>query len=522
MNQQLAQAIQEGLKEREGEIDARIAGMAEWEAKLEKLANEESENLVKSFQQVFEECTAKVKKPNILVAGITGAGKSTLINAVFGAELARAGAGLPVTQHFQKFEPEDKPVRIYDSKGLEWSAHEEFIQQTGKFFVELRQKPDVADHIHVVWYVVNTARGRFEPFEATLVRDVFNPTPVIFILNKTDMADSKQIKAIKAVIEDEKLPNNRGIHVVISQRETWTQQWCPECLSNDVFYDEEFKQLECAECGFTDVLQVSYNLPKIVSHTVELLPDLAKDAFTFAQNASLTEKDDRAKEVVKNVTKHISLDAKGNFIAKMAEMCARLFVIWGWPLTADTFREGLSAMQKDYLQQLKFSERVAASTLDKMFGSKLSRGFTGLIGISMNRGMKRLYGNLIEYCKRGELDKMKTDDFMDESDFSEDIMQLYFTCAFKEGADAAIDKFWDMSPEEIAEMASLLSLSDDRNMVFVPERGDMLEGLSLSEVDIPKDAGKEGEPTEEEQEEEEEQGDDDTKPILKPSEQDLD
>ena len=34
---------------------------------------------------------------NILVAGKTGVGKSTLINAVFRGELARTGAGKPVT-----------------------------------------------------------------------------------------------------------------------------------------------------------------------------------------------------------------------------------------------------------------------------------------------------------------------------------------------------------------------------------------------------------------------------------------
>lgn len=91
---------------------------------------------------------------------------------------------MPVTQHFQKFEPKDKPIVVYDSKGLEWKEHRQFIKDTGDFFESLRKKPDVADHIHVVWYVVNTGRGRFEDFEAELVRKVFNPTPVIFILNK--------------------------------------------------------------------------------------------------------------------------------------------------------------------------------------------------------------------------------------------------------------------------------------------------------------------------------------------------
>ncbi|WYX20332.1 GTPase [Achromobacter xylosoxidans] len=40
---------------------------------------------------------------NILVAGKTGVGKSTLINAVFRGELAKTGAGKPVTQTTQEF-----------------------------------------------------------------------------------------------------------------------------------------------------------------------------------------------------------------------------------------------------------------------------------------------------------------------------------------------------------------------------------------------------------------------------------
>jgi tRNA U34 5-carboxymethylaminomethyl modifying GTPase MnmE/TrmE len=159
---------------------------------------------------------------------------------------------------FQKFEPKNKPIVIYDSKGLEWKEHKSFIEETGKFFDELRSKEDVSEHIHVVWYVINTGRGRIEDFEADIVRKVFNPTPVIFILNKVDLADSKAIKAVKEVIEAEKLPNNKGLHLCVANRKTYTQSWCPKCISDDVFFDEETKELECSECSFTIILEVFF------------------------------------------------------------------------------------------------------------------------------------------------------------------------------------------------------------------------------------------------------------------------
>lgn len=424
------------------------------------------------------------------------------MNAVFGEELAKSGVGMPVTQHFQKFEPSEKPVVIYDSKGLEWGSHEEFIKETGKFFMELRQSPDVANHIHVVWYVVNTGRGRFENFEAEIVREVFAPTPVIFVLNKADLADSLQLKAIKKVIEDEKLEHNKGIHVCISNRENWTQSWCPDCFSDDVFIDEETKELECSDCGFNTVLKDNYGMKKLINHTCELLPELAKDAFMYSQIASMTEKDRRAKEIVIEYTKEITIDAKGSFIKKIAEMCAKLFVIWGWPLTGDTFKEGLADMQREYMSQLNFKERYAAVAVDKLFGSRLSKSFSGVIGLTMNRGMKKLNEQLIEKCAKGELKEMKMEDFIKESDLNEDFIKFFFETALTQGVEIALDKLWDISSDELAQLMSQMDFSNVGlfgNVKFdeTPNMEDMnqqieqlmqsVDDVSISEVDVDVD-----------------------------------
>lgn len=45
---------------------------------------------------------------NVLLMGATGVGKSSLINALFGKEIAKAGVGKPITQHLEKFIDEKK------------------------------------------------------------------------------------------------------------------------------------------------------------------------------------------------------------------------------------------------------------------------------------------------------------------------------------------------------------------------------------------------------------------------------
>ncbi|GAA8510549.1 hypothetical protein VN1197_09610 [Helicobacter pylori] len=53
---------------------------------------------------------------NILLMGAIGVGKSSLINGLFGQEIAKAGTGKPVTQHLEKYVDGEKGLVLWDTR----------------------------------------------------------------------------------------------------------------------------------------------------------------------------------------------------------------------------------------------------------------------------------------------------------------------------------------------------------------------------------------------------------------------
>ena len=119
----------------------------------------------KIAQEAIDAISEKVqnlKTLNIIVAGKTGVGKSTLINAVFKDNLANTGMGKPVTTHMRRISKKGIPLAIYDTRGFELGK--EVQAEVKKEVINTISKglatKDINKTIHCIWYCINTASTR--------------------------------------------------------------------------------------------------------------------------------------------------------------------------------------------------------------------------------------------------------------------------------------------------------------------------------------------------------------------------
>lgn len=213
---------------------------------------------------------------NVVVIGKTGVGKSTLINSVFGENVAEVGLGRPVTQSIHKLEKEGTPLAIYDTPGLELQGDhsaENLLEQVTNLVNEGIQSEDVNQAIHCIWYCINTASSRVEPTEMNFLRKLGENTkrcnvPVILVL--TQAFSKKKTEEMVTALRKENLPVRQVVPV----------------LAQDYEISEDYPKIK------------AFGIDKLVELMSELLPDTVRDTFIALQIASIDLKRKRARAAV--------------------------------------------------------------------------------------------------------------------------------------------------------------------------------------------------------------------------------
>ena len=150
------------------------------------------------------------EKVNIIVAGKTGVGKSSLINYIFGKEVAKVGDGQPVTQEIQEYDFENDNITLFDTKGIEAKDYEKTLDNRKKY-LELRQdSPDENDDIHIAWLCISERGDRVEEADRELLKILSEAgIPVIGVFTKRE--SKRESNFVNKVVEDNLLPEAKAI-----------------------------------------------------------------------------------------------------------------------------------------------------------------------------------------------------------------------------------------------------------------------------------------------------------------------
>ena len=184
----------------------------------------------KEFNSKYEEARQQFgKRPNILVCGYTGSGKSSLVKAILGDVVpdSAIGDGAPKTMGYDCYE--NDLVRIWDSKGLELGETEEsFTEETRRFVRSRQEAPNVDDHIHLVWYTIQGPGARVTDCDKNLIKNIFSTKNVIVVITKSDITRPNQKAALQQVVMASGVPADR---IVFTSDEEGGAQGCRELMN---------------------------------------------------------------------------------------------------------------------------------------------------------------------------------------------------------------------------------------------------------------------------------------------------
>lgn len=221
-------------------------------------------NLQDLLNDAFKKTQQDMGHINILIAGRTGVGKSTLINSVFESNLAETGQGRPVTSTTREVTKEGIPLTLFDTRGLETKEYAKTFEELEMLVVDRCGDRDSDRHIHLAWLCIHEDGRRVEEAEIALHEMLAKHVPVLAVITKARSDNGFRNEVIQLLPKSRSAVRVRAISEILDEG------------------------IELPPMGLEKLIEVSS----------ELIPEGKRNAFAAAQKADMNYKRKRARTIL--------------------------------------------------------------------------------------------------------------------------------------------------------------------------------------------------------------------------------
>jgi len=341
-----------------------------------------SENVnVDVIKESIEDVLKSMGKANIIIAGKTGVGKSTLINAVFQKNVAETGQGKPVTKSTKLKTKLGIPIGIYDTEGLELKNYKPMLDELLAFVDTKNRDEDHKEHIHLCWICIAESSRRVEDAEIELAKELSKRMPVIVVITKA-LADDGFSQKIR-----------------------------------DFFsFSANIVRVNSVPC----VLDCGINIPisgleELVNSTVQVIPESQKRAFVAAQKISLDMKINQAHKIVTTAataagaaaTTPVPFSGAAAIVPIQTAMLAKISIIFGLPMNKALLGTLVSTTFSSIASTM--AEKAIIGALLKFFpgiGSITGGAITASVYFSLTKAFGETYILVLSRLLKDEPDKI--------------------------------------------------------------------------------------------------------------------
>lgn len=340
------------------------------------------------LEEQFDNEMAQVSRPNLMIVGGTGVGKSSLINLIFGKSIAKVGTGQPVTRGCERYEDPKVPLVIFDTEGYEVSEGKISAGNfREKIIPEIKQRKNKAlnEQIHLIWYCLSVANHRITDFDLDNLRLITDQLdiPVAVVLTQCDA---------EPVDEQGNGETSQIFRQVLRENGMTCEVF--ETCANNPNHDPELK----------------LDLEKLIDwSSTSLSNDSLRRSFVAAQIASLQAKRSEAMNIIMTYSATTAASAGLNpipmsdallIVPQQIAMAASLAKIYG----IDSIGEIAVSMLKGQIISLMGRQLAASLTkLIPVLGQFINAGVAGVITGGLGLALVEVYERAIEgYLKTGK------------------------------------------------------------------------------------------------------------------------